>query len=289
MGLSLDIKKFPRREVPPEQEFWEIVRRVPSIAAHLEGVKAVRPWTGTGRLQYSSSRAIGPRFALLSHAYGFIDALYSRGLISTFESIHALAGTLLDALRADDFSMERFAYIDRLERAQLVASHQMVRNAYRAMADFKVWSAWTKLWMASKLFGDLWIFRSIMKFAHSGDASVLAALDEEPRPGAGAPFAAQMQALLDLMTHLLDGLDRGEVTTDEVARRMLDALGQAEWLPQSIYGWGREESRHVEFNDQVMMELFMWGNHAAPQWIRDGLFDFPPPGAPASGHDYPAV
>lgn len=280
VGLSLDLKKFPRRDIAPEQEFWEIVKRFPSIMAHLEGVKPVRPWTGTGRLQYSANGSVGPRYAVLSHAYGFIDALYSRGLISTFESLHAVASRLLDALRTDDFSMQRFEYINRLHRAQFAVTDQTVYNAYRAMADFKLWDAWTKIWMALKLYGDLWIFRSIMKFVHSGDSAILAAMDEEPRPGAGAPFAKQTQALLDLTTRLLDELDRGSLTVDAVACQMLDALGRAEWLPQDIYGWGDKASRHIEFTDEVMMKLFTWGNTAAPQWLREGLFDFPPPGAP---------
>ncbi len=280
VGLSLDLKKFPRREIAPEQEFWEIVNRFPSIAAHLEGTKAVRHWTGTGRLQYSSTATVGPRFTVLSHACGFIDALYSRGLINTFESLHAVGSRLLDALRTDDFSMERFDYIDRLHRAQLAVNDQTVRNAYRSMADFKLWDAWTKVWMALKLYGDLWIFRSIMKFEQSRDHSILAALDEEPRPGAGAPFAKQAQGLLDLTTRLLDELDRGSITVDGVANQMLKALGEAEWLPQDIYGWGESDSRHMEFSDEIMMKLFTWGNKDAPEWVRDKLFDFPPPGAP---------
>ena len=282
VGLSLDTRKFHRRGIPPEQEFWEIVRRYPSVAAHLEGTKAVRPWTGTGRLQYSSTSAVGPRFALLSHAYGFIDALYSRGLISSFEVVHALAGRLLEALRVDDFSMNRFEYVNRLQRAQLVHADEMVNNAYRAMADFRVWDAWTKLWMASKLFGDLWIFRSIMKFVDGGDTSLFAALDEDPRPGSGAPFAQRMQELIGLSTRLLDDLDKGAVTTDHVARQLLDAMGRSDWLPQSLYGWGDSASRHIEFSEEVMMKLFMWGTAAAPPWLRDKLFDFPPPG-PSAG------
>lgn len=92
--------------------------------------------------------------------------------------------------------MERFDYIERLHRAQLALNDQTVRNAYRSMVDFKLWDAWTKIWMVLKLYGDLWIFRSIRKFEHSGDVAFLASLDEEPRPGAGAPFAKHTQDAL---------------------------------------------------------------------------------------------
>ncbi len=60
---------------------------------------AVRPWVGTGRLQFSATDSAGPRCFLMSHAHGFIDALYSRGMINTFEQIHALAPRLIQALQ----------------------------------------------------------------------------------------------------------------------------------------------------------------------------------------------
>ena len=192
-----------------------------------------------------------------------------------------MGSRLLDALRTDNFSMAGFDYIERLHRAQLAFNDQTVRNAYRSMADFKLWDAWTKVWMALKLFGDLWIFRSIMKFQNCGDVAILAALDEEPRPGAGAPFAKHTQGLLDLTTKLLDELDRGTITVDGVSRQILDALAAADWLPQHIYGWGDNESRHIEFTSDIMRELFSWGSKDAPSWLREGLFDFSPPGAPS--------
>ena len=37
----------------------EIVARYPSIAKHLEKGVAVRPWVGTGRLQFSATDSVG--------------------------------------------------------------------------------------------------------------------------------------------------------------------------------------------------------------------------------------
>lgn len=62
IGLTLDLRKFPRRDVPPEQEFYEVASRFPGIARHLEGTQAARSWVATGRLQYLSKTCLGPRY-----------------------------------------------------------------------------------------------------------------------------------------------------------------------------------------------------------------------------------
>ena len=45
----------------------------------------------TDRLQYSAEHVVGDRFALLAHAVGFIDPLYSKGLYVTHMGVMLLA------------------------------------------------------------------------------------------------------------------------------------------------------------------------------------------------------
>ena len=81
VGLMLDPRLYPDRpDVSAEEEFFAFIERFPGIAQHLRGGKAVRPWTRTGRIQYSSTRVVGDRFCLLGHAAGFVDPLFSKGL-----------------------------------------------------------------------------------------------------------------------------------------------------------------------------------------------------------------
>ena len=281
IGLMLDTEKFPKPEgVSPEEEFYEIVNRFPSIAKHLQGAEPVRNWMSNAgvdnRLQYSATEAVGARYALLSNSHGFIDPLYSKGLLNSFEAVHALAGRLMKALKDDDFSPERFEYINKLQAQQLKDTDQIVYNAYRSMADFDLWNAWTQLWLATVVFGDTYIFRTCLKYMHSGDVSLLENLDEDPCPGARAPFAEDMRSIVNNYEAILDRFEAGELTAQEAANKMLANLENANWIPKSIYAWGSPDARHLDFN-LILEDWFTWGKSNSPSAFREGLFDFPAP------------
>ena len=91
-----------------EQEFNEFLKLYPSVAEQFKDGKAVRPWVSTGRLQYSSKQTTGHRYCLMSHASGFVDPLFSRGMFNTVEVIYALLDPLLEALKTDNFDDEAF-------------------------------------------------------------------------------------------------------------------------------------------------------------------------------------
>ncbi|MDQ6612622.1 MAG: tryptophan 7-halogenase, partial [Gemmatimonadota bacterium] len=81
VGLQLDPRLYPQRnDVSPEQEFREFISQFPDLAAQLKDARAVRDFMRVDRLQYSAHHIVGERFALLAHAAGFIDPLYSKGL-----------------------------------------------------------------------------------------------------------------------------------------------------------------------------------------------------------------
>lgn len=117
VGLTFDERLYPKpKDMTPDQEFNHYLDMYPAVKRQFEGAKRIREWVSTDRLQYSSKRTIGARWCLMSHAAGFIDPLYSRGLSNTFEVVDALAYRILDALRENDFTEERFEYVERLEQ-----------------------------------------------------------------------------------------------------------------------------------------------------------------------------
>lgn len=273
IGLTLDMEKFPHRGIPPQQEFEEIVARFPSIAAHLEGAEAVRPWVGTGRLQYSSTSGVGDRYFLMAHAHGFIDALYSRGLISTFETIHAFVPRLLDALDADDFSAARFEYPAKLQEAMLHANDRMVHNSYRAFSSYPMWNAWVRVWLANVLFGDLRLFRLCIKYLNTGDLSVFESLDQDPLPGTFPPGTNPLEDLHDFAESLLDKVDAGEMTLEQAAAGVLEMLSVLPLPP--VHQWGNPAVRHLDFLPEKLMRMIGWGKTEAPEPIQR-MFDFDP-------------
>ncbi|RPH56955.1 FAD-dependent oxidoreductase, partial [bacterium] len=288
IGLTLDCAKYPHRGVPPQQELEEIVARYPSIAAHLEGAEAVRPWVGTGRLQYSSTTSVGHRFFMMAHAHGFVDALYSRGLISTFETIHALVPRLTEALKADDFAVERFEHPRRLQEAMLHANDRMVFNSYRSFSDYTMWNAWVRVWLANVLFGDLRLFRLCIKYLNTGDKSVFTSLDEDPLPGTCPPGTNPLQDLHDFGESLLDRVDAGEITLSQAAAGVFAMLDELPLPP--VHQWGNPTVRHLDFLPEKLMRMIGWGKTEAPEPIQR-MFDFDPSvlGAPPQKEEPAAV
>lgn len=272
IGLTLDMRKFSDRpDLTAEQEFFSVVHRFPSVAAHLEGTSATRPYIRTGRLQYSSSRAVGQRFFVTPQAYGAVDALYSRGLISTFEMTYCFAARLLGALHDDDFGPDRFSGLDELARTQLDRHDQMVLGAYRSFADFDAWSAWLKVWLASKLFGDIWLLRTTMRYLAHHDATELDRLEL-----AVPSFAATMGRLVTTSTTALAEAEGGHRTWESAADEINGALRSADWLPNRAYAWNDPAVHHADFTPaHVMPMTILWGKARGPQWVRQQLFDFP--------------
>ncbi len=273
VGLTLDMRKYPQRDIPPQQEFEEIVARYPSIAAHLEGGIAVRPWVGTGRLQFAAKDSAAPRYFLMSHAHGFIDALYSRGMINTFEQIHAFAPRLMQALRDDDFSLSRFDYPRRLQEAMLKDNDRMVFNSFRSFGDFAAWNAWLRVWLINIIFGDLRMFRVCLKYLATRDKAEFAALDEDPLPLSSLPGENPLEDLSRFSDETLDRWEAGEISAEEAAARIFELLDRTPLPP--IHAWGDPDARHLDFLPEKLVRMVGWGKMEAPPPL-NRWFDFDP-------------
>lgn len=153
IGLNLDIRRFPKTEMSPEQEFENFISRFPSIATQFETAKPVRNWTSTGQLQYSSHSCMGKRFYLLPHASGFIDPIFSPGLIQTFTSIIPLAALILKAVSSNDFSTKYFAPLERFQQEIFDYNDRIANCTYIAFTNFNLMNAWLRVWVLQHLMG----------------------------------------------------------------------------------------------------------------------------------------
>lgn len=277
VGLMLDPRKFPARvDLTPAEEFNSIVAQFPTIRQHLAGAEAVRAFIRTGRIQYSSRQTVGDRYCLLQHAAAFIDPLYSRGMIRTFETLYALAPRLMEALTEDDLSAERFAYIEQMQQFQFERTDLLVHNAYRAMGSFETWNAWTQLWMGNEVLNGIYLWRRALKYIKTGDRDHLLGLDEAPKPGMGAPFAPALQALYTLCDEQLTQVEAGTLTPAEAAAAMYSAIGQSPYLFHPAYRFGDPATTHVDFvSPKTLGRTIWWGKFRAPQAIRESVFDLP--------------
>jgi FADH2 O2-dependent halogenase len=147
VGVTVDERHHPEDpKASPEQEFEHFVEMFPSVARQFKDAKLARPWVRTKRLQYSATKVIGDRWALLSHAGGFIDPLFSRGMVNTMDNLRSLSRTLLAALDDGDFSEARFARIDHEQKRNVNFHDLIVAGSYISWDDFDLWNAWVRLW-----------------------------------------------------------------------------------------------------------------------------------------------
>ena len=148
VGLMLDPRIHPiRKDVSPEEEFYSFIAKFPSLQSQLQSAKAVRSWTGTGRIQYSSKKIVGDRFCLLGHAAGFVEPLFSKGLYTSLSSVSMLANLLVKAKDTKDYSAAKFQPLEDLTLAFLKNNDRLIANAYRTFSYYPLWSLYSVLWL----------------------------------------------------------------------------------------------------------------------------------------------
>jgi tetracycline 7-halogenase / FADH2 O2-dependent halogenase len=223
VGVTVDEDLHPERPgASPEEEFAGFVEMFPSVARQFENAKLARPWVRTKRLQYFSTRTVGHRYALLSHAAGFIDPLFSRGMINTVDNLRSLARVLVPALEDGDFSEARFEAVDHEQKRNIRFADKIVAGSYIAWDDFDLWNAWVRLWAVgvhdteSRL-GSVLKMGKYSRFAPATD------------PIASEYEGPDYKALFESMFGVIQRYDRKELTLEDARRGLWSALSAYEF------------------------------------------------------------
>ncbi|MEM6427594.1 MAG: NAD(P)/FAD-dependent oxidoreductase [Deinococcota bacterium] len=231
VGVMLDPRIYPKREdVCAEDEFFDVIARFPSIQAQFNKAKAVRPWTRTERIQYSSKQIVGDRWALLGHAAGFVDPLFSKGLYSSLSSVSLLAHLLLRAHTDNNYSRQAFLALEHKTLAFLKSNDQLVASAYKSFTNHKLWHTYSVLWLAGA-YTEL--IKLISARVHAQNRHSY--FDEvAPLQLVGGGFA-QFEALNEDIHELLQVFEHHDETQlhrviDTIRQRFL----QEDWLPQAF-------------------------------------------------------
>ncbi|MFF6956689.1 FAD-dependent monooxygenase [Streptomyces sp. NPDC008317] len=269
VGLTMDERVYPRpRDISPEQEFTRFLDQYPAVKRQFEGATRVREWVSTDRLQYSSKESIGYRWCLMSHAAGFLDPLFSRGLSNTFEVVHSLMTRLLPALDDDDFAVERFGYVDRLERGLLHYNDELVNSAYISFGHFRLWNAVFRVWGGFATPGVMRLARARINFTLTGDPAHLDALEDAPYPGLWWPEPA-VREIVDLTAETCEKYEAGQIDGDRAADIIFDRLRRCELL-NPAFGWrDPEDTRLITPTTATMAKFMYWAVRKAPPQMRD--------------------
>lgn len=249
VGIQLD-ERFPNNGLKPEQEWNDWLQKMPSAAAQFTKAKSVREWISVDRLQYSSKRTTGNRFCILGHAAGFIDPLYSRGLTNTTEAINALAPILIKAVKDDDFSEDRFAFVETLQRNALDRNDQLVRCSYLSWrGGYELWNAWFRMWAVCVMQGGLRLKGLLAKYKETHDPAFLP--DAYP-PSAfyggdpdNIPLSARYRDFYDGIVEKMYAYGEGKLDSAVVIREIYDGLREGDFVDKKFKIWN-DERRYVK-------------------------------------------
>ncbi len=266
VGLTLDERMFPRPKTTPQEDFDDFLGRYPEIAEQFRDAKAVRPWVATGRLQYSASNTVGDRYCLTSHAAGFIDALYSRGLTNTLEVVNSLAWRLIEASRADDWSTERFAYIDTLQQGLFSVHDDIVYSSFVGFRHYDLWNAVVRVWESTNFLTYITMDRAYLGYLQSGDDQVFRNLEVREYPGMVDPIGPKIGALITFTRETCVAVDSGEMDPETAAKQIFARIQQSDWLPEP-WQRGVPEGKCFAATPETFRMAQEWGRTRAPAYV----------------------
>lgn len=129
--------------------------RYPTIATAFAGARPLMPIAFHPCIQHRLTRATGERWALLPHAYAFVDPLFSTGIAWSLRAIERLAlsfeaGAAGGRLPHPD-ELSRY---DKLLSAEADQIDRVVAGAYDAMAHFDLFAAHAMIYFATVSFTE---------------------------------------------------------------------------------------------------------------------------------------
>ncbi|EFC82347.1 NAD(P)/FAD-dependent oxidoreductase [Parafrankia sp. EUN1f] len=268
VGLNLDTRRFPKQPGVGATEEWQaFLDRFPSVARQFEHARPTWEWVSTGRTQYSSTRTVGDRWAMMSHAAGAIDALFSRGMANTMQVIYSFAPLLMEALADDDLSAERFASVDQLNQTILDVNDQLVAGSYTSFRDFDLWRAWSKVWFMGWNLGIARIVGTYFAYEESGDPALFDRLFDAPFPGTFCPDLPEFQDLFRRLGLVMEDVEQNRATPGAAVEQLATLLGSADFLPSPLR-LGDVLRRWHDGSFEAQRRMYEWGRTTSPEPMR---------------------
>ena len=93
---------FKRRTGNHEQTYQEEVEHTPAVKERLKNAKRVTGYFATRDYSYRSTQCAGDGWVLVGDAFGFLDPLYSSGVLLALKSGELAADAIIDGLKKGD-------------------------------------------------------------------------------------------------------------------------------------------------------------------------------------------
>jgi FADH2 O2-dependent halogenase len=133
----------------------KLLERYPTLAAAFADATPLMPISFLPAIQHRLTRAAGERWALMPHAYAFVDPLFSTGIAWGLRAVERLALAFESASSnrripdPDVLTRYESALADEADQIDLV-----VAGAYEAMAHFDLFAAQAMLYFAAVSFAE---------------------------------------------------------------------------------------------------------------------------------------
>ncbi|MEK7401905.1 MAG: FAD-dependent oxidoreductase [Gemmatimonadota bacterium] len=139
------------------EALWrKLLGRYPTIATAFDGAKPLMPLAFRSRIQHRLTRAAGARWALLPHAYAFVDPLFSTGIAWSLRAVERLAlcfeRTARGKRRPTPDDLTRYETLLDAEADQI---DRLVAGAYDAMAHFELFAAHAMIYFATVSYAEV--------------------------------------------------------------------------------------------------------------------------------------
>jgi FADH2 O2-dependent halogenase len=239
-------------------DLWRtLLSRYPTIEALFGAATPIRPIAFRPSIQHRLARAAGKGWALMPHAYAFVDPLFSTGISWSLRAVERLAQLFESARKRGNVPGEAdMSRYERLLATEATQIDRVVAGAYEAMAHFDLFAAQAMLYFAAVSFAEV-------QQRLTGDASAC----WNGFLGVGDP------ALHDLPGKALERLQqitrgRGEIGVSEQRREFADWIART-IAPRNVAGLADPARRNLYRVDlDVLLE-----RHALLGMTRDQVVD----------------
>jgi FADH2 O2-dependent halogenase len=272
VGVNFHLDSHPRKGLTAEEEFRQFISRFPNLQKQFGQASAFREWTTSDRLQFSSRSAVGERYCLLPHATSFVDPLFSSGLGITMSAINQLGHRLIKAAADDDFSAERFAYVDHWMKRNFDYYDRLISLAYTSFSDFTLWNAWSRLWMISGLYGAMGVLEMYQQYQRARDPGALTVCEEFPNRGVQACELTEFATLFDAAEREMLAVREGRQTAGAAAETLFKLVNDSNLWPEP-WGPATPSKRHPgTFTVWPLLKTGLWMRNRGPANVRKHYF-----------------
>ncbi len=135
----------------PEQMWRDLLRRYPTVGALFGGARPLMPIAFRPRIQHRLTQATGDSWAMLPHAYAFVDPLFSTGISWSLRAVERLA-LCFETGKPTEEELTRYGKLLAAEADQI---DLLVAGAYHAMARFDLFAAHSMIYFATVSFAEV--------------------------------------------------------------------------------------------------------------------------------------